>query len=149
MDIYTEDDYAKSYTELIEILKHISPKRRSKIPKEVLEMYNLKRDEKYDYKYNNNLKLEEQNMSHLTKILIANIYINYWTNEEERKIIESNDKKELYQNELDKREKYNPDNLFKTREKNKPKEVTDIAIIKKKNIFEKIIEKIKSAFDIK
>ena len=39
IDIYTKEDYAKSYTELIEILKYISKSDLNKIPKDKIKNY--------------------------------------------------------------------------------------------------------------
>lgn len=145
--VYTKEDYARAYTELIEVLKHISTSSLNKIPKENLEMYNAQKDKNYKYKYNEDLEFEEQNMSQLTRILIANLYIEYWASEEEKSAIKEKDKEELLQIEMQKREQYNPDNLFANRKVVKKEEVaTSLTAIKEKNIFEKIIDKIKSIF---
>ena len=61
--------------------------------------------------------LDNQDMKPKTKTLLTIIYREYWCNEEERaeldKILIENDKK----HETEIREKYNPDNIFKKREK--------------------------------
>lgn len=143
---YTKEDYTKAYTELLEILKYVSKSSLEKIPKENLEMYELNRDKNYNYEYNNNLEFEEQKMSKLTRILIANIYIQYWASEEERKVLKQRDKEELEKIEIEKRNIYNPDNLFANRRKIENLEEKNLVIVKKKNIIEKVLEKIKKIF---
>lgn len=145
---YTKEDYAKAYTELLEILKYVSKSSLEKIPKENLEMYNLNKDRNYNYEYNNNLEFEEQKISRLTRILIANIYIQYWASEEERKILNQRDKEELEQIEIEKRNTYNPDNLFANRRKINNVEEKSLVIVKKKNIVERIIDKIKNILNL-
>lgn len=145
---YTKEDYTKAYTELLEILKYVSKSSLEKIPKENLEMYELNRDKNYNYEYNNNLEFEEQKMSKLTRILIANIYIQYWASEEERKVLKQRDKEELEKIEIEKRNIYNPDNLFANRRKIENLEEKNLVIVKKKNIIEKVLEKIKKILNL-
>lgn len=145
---YTKEDYTKAYTELLEILKYVSKSSLEKIPKENLEMYELNRDKNYNYEYNNNLEFEEQKMSKLTRILIANIYIQYWASEEERKVLKQRDKEELEKIEIEKRNMYNPDNLFANRRKIDNLEEKNLVIVKKKNMIEKVLEKIKRILNL-
>lgn len=155
IDCYTKEDYAKAYTELLEILKYFSKESLEKLPKENIEMYNLEKDKNYNYTYNEELELDEQNISKLTIILIANLYIQYLASEEERNAIKERDKKELEILENQKREMYNPDKIFENRKqgnlkhniedisKLKQNEDISLSIVKNQNIFTKIIEKIK------
>lgn len=145
---YTKEDYAKAYTELLEVLKHVSSSSLNKIPKENLEMYNQNKDKNYKYEYNSKLEFEQQQMSRLTRILIANIYIQYWASEEERNRIKQMDKNELDQMEIEKRNMYNPDDLFSNRKKENKIEKESLAIINKKNIIERIVEKIKQILNL-
>ena len=145
MIVYTKDDYAKAYTEIIEILKYISKEDLNKIPQEKLEFYLKKRDVNYQFKYDDKLLFEQQKISRLTKIIIANLYVEYWAEEEERKQIKNKDKLELEKQESQKREKYSYDNLFK---KNKREsEITSMVVVKEKNIIQKILYKIKKFFN--
>lgn len=148
---YTKEEYAKAYTELLEILKYVSKSSFEKIPKENIEMYEKLRDNNYKYQYNTSLEIDEQDISHLTTILIANIYIKYWASEEERKKIEENDKRELEQIENEKKAIYNPDDLFIKNRKMESKqnnteieEELSLTIVENKSILTKIIEKLKS-----
>lgn len=148
---YTKEEYAKAYTELLEILKYVSKSSFEKIPKENIEMYEKLKDNNYKYQYNTSLEIDEQNISHLTTILIANLYIKYWASEEERKYIEENDKRELEQIENEKKAIYNPDDLFIKNRKmeseqnnTETEEKLSLTIVENKSILKKIIEKLKS-----
>lgn len=148
MTFYTEDEYSRAYTELLEILKYIPDSSIEKIPKENIEMYELNKDTNYEYHYDNNLTFEEQNISHLTKILIANLYIDYWATNEERTIIKEHDSKELEALEIEKNRKYNTDDIFANRkrkleEKAQNIENTSMIVVENTNIFKKIMKKIK------
>ena len=161
VNCYTKQDYAKAYTELLEILKYFSKESLEKLPKENIEMYNLEKDKNYNFTYNKQLELDEQNVSKLTIILIANLYIQYLASEEERNKIKERDKKELELIENQKRQMYNPDKIFENRKeatykynvedvsKIKQDENISLPIVKKQNIFTKIIEKIKLKFSKK
>lgn len=154
VNCYTKEDYAKAYTELLEILKYFSKESLEKLPKENIEMYNVEKDKYHNFTYNEELELDEQNISKLTIILIANLYIQYLASEEERDKIKERDKKELELLENQKREMYNSDKLFENRKKasykyniedvNEKQQNTNISlsIVKKQNIFKKIIERI-------
>lgn len=145
INIYTKEDYAKAYTELIEILKYVPNEDLKKIPKTKLETYMKNRDCNYNYIYNKELSFENQTILKLTKILIANIYIQYWASNEKRQEIRNQDKKELYNIEMKKKEIYSTDNIFKKKTKKEVNynQITSMTVIKKKNIIEKIIDKIK------
>lgn len=145
---YTEDEYSRAYTELLEILKYVPASTAQKIPKENIDMYELNKDKNYEYHYNNDLSFEEQNISHLTKILIANLYIDYWATDEERDIIKEHDSKELEALEIEKNKQYNTDDIFASRKKKLEEkaqniENTSMIVIENTNIFKKIMEKVK------
>lgn len=144
INLYTKEDYAKSYTELLEILKHISYNDVKKIPKEKLTYYEKNKDIAYVFIYNPELSFEEQT-SKLTKILIANLYIEYWTTEEECAQIRDNDKKELYNREMEKKKQYSVDDLFSSRKKteNSAPPTTSLTIVNQKSILSRILYKIK------
>ena len=160
VNCYTKEDYAKAYTELLEILKYFSKESLEKLPKENIEMYNLEKDKSYNFTYNKELELDEQNISKLTIILIANLYIQYLASDEERNIIKERDKKELELLEEQKRQMYNQNKIFENRKrenskyniedisKTKQNENISLPIVKKQNIFTKIIEKINLKFKI-
>lgn len=146
---YTKEDYSKAYTELLEILKHIPAHTFEKIPKENIHMYEDNKDINYEYHYNTDICFEEQNISHLTRILLANLFIDYWATDEERRIIQKHDKNELEQLELEKNKQYNPDDIFASRKKKieqkaQSVENTSMIVLKDSNFFTKLFIKIKN-----
>ena len=133
---YTESEYAKAYKEIIELLRYIPIEETRKIPQNIIDYYDNNKDGTYEFQYNPNIDFNKQKIMHLTKILIANLYKNYWCDELERIRIEKREEREIQSEQY---EEYNTDNLFK---KKKEETKNEIAVIKKENILYRIIKRI-------
>jgi len=151
--IYTNEEYSKSYTELLEILKYFSKSDLIKIPKNLIKRYLKDRDTNYIFHYNPELDLEHQNVSKLTQILIANLYIKYFADENEQENIKNKNLEELSQIEKNYQEQYNVETIFNKRKEksiidgsfNNATDITSLAVVpNKENIFKRIFYKIKS-----
>lgn len=145
---FTNDEYSKSYTELLEIFKYFSKSDFIRIPKDIIKRYIRDKDKNYNFSYNPDLEIDKQNVSKLTQILLANLYIDYFVDENEQEILRDKDLKVLAQLEKRKQEEYNIEKIFdKRKEKiaiNDTTEITCLSVIEEKeNIFRKIIYKIK------
>lgn len=152
--IYTNEEYAKSYTELIEILKYFSKSDLLKIPKNNLLRYIRDKDNNYSFSYNPDLDINEQNISKLTQILFANLYIDYFADDSERQSIKNKDQEELQKLEKQKQEKYNIETIFNKRKtesiNNNLSETTSLTIIPvKENIFKRFLYKIRCILKLK
>ena len=105
--------YAKAYTEVLEIVKYFPEEEYNKIPKEKIEFYKNNMDKDYVFTINPEIDLSKQNISPEANAIIINIFIDYFATEEQKvkikEILDLNQKKE----EQEKREKYNPDDIFK------------------------------------
>lgn len=116
--------YAKAYTEVLEIIKHFPEEEYNKIPKEKIEFYKDNKDKDYAFVINPEIDLSEQNISPEANAIIVNLFRDYFATEEQKvkikEILDLNQKKE----EQEKREKYNPDDIFKKANKNT--EITNI-----------------------
>ena len=110
---YTLEEYKNSYYELVELFKHINKLVVMRIPYDILKYYKDNALSNNSFKYDENVELDEQKISHLTKILYANLYINYIAENEEREKLLEEDKLELKRIEEEKRKKYNIDDIFK------------------------------------
>lgn len=144
-----------AYTEIYEILNYMPINYIRKLPKELLNLFEQKRNKEYKYCINTEKKISEQEMLTETKAILANLYRDFWATPEKKEIILQKEKNErdLYQNEL--RKKYNIDNIFKNNSQSKyimqnddSKDKTfsnNVAVVEyKESIFKKIINKIKS-----
>ena len=116
--------YAKAYTEVLELIKHFPEEEYNKIPKEKIEFYKDNKDKDYVFVINPEIDLSDQNISPEANAIIVNLFRDYFATEKQKvkikEILDLNQKKE----EQEKREKYNPDDIFKKANKNK--EITNI-----------------------
>jgi len=141
-------EYRVAYTEVIEILKYVPDEDVNKIPKEKLEFYKSNMDNEYNYKLDMTKEFEEQEMSDITKAILANIFRDYWATPYQKERIEAKEKYDLEKLEEEKREKYNPDNILKNKQKSTIVENTNLPmIIKKETFFKKLISFIKGLFN--
>ena len=106
-------EYRRAYTEVVEILKYVPDEDVGKIPKEKLEFYKANMDKEYTYKLDMSKEFEEQEMSEITKAILANIFRDYWSTQYQKERIKAKEKYDLENLEQEKRKKYNPDNIFK------------------------------------
>ncbi|MBQ7411122.1 MAG: hypothetical protein IJW20_07060 [Clostridia bacterium] len=138
------------YNEILEILKYIPSYDFEKIPETVLEDFRKKKEECYDFSFDLDKPLEQQEISRDTYILFVSIYKNYIANEYEKNKINEM----LRLNELAKSKKSEikySQNVFKKREKINKKITNEVLeekmiIVYKKDFWNKIIEKIKRLF---
>lgn len=109
--------YAKAYREVLEIIKYFPKEEYAKIPKEKIEFYKKNMNRDYNFTINPEIDLSEQNISPEANAIIVNLFTDYYATEKQKikikEILDLNQKKE----EQAKREKYNPDNIFKKEEK--------------------------------
>lgn len=148
-----ENNYAKAYKEVIEILKNVPKESVNKIPKEIIEIFNTNMDKDYKFKIDENSSFEEQNLLEETKVIFANIYRDYWATPYQKEKIEEKEKNDRLKVEEEKREKYNIDEIFKRRKStiNKIEENNDPNLpieIKKEKFYQKLIKFIKRIFKI-
>ena len=133
--------YAKAYVEVLEIISHFPKEDYKKIPSEKIQFYEKNKDKSYKFKINPEIDLEIQNISKEAKAIIINLFTDYFATKEQKdkiqEILELNKKI----NEQEKREKYNPDYIFKKVNKfeqddiKTPKNTTNTALIEYKESF--------------
>lgn len=137
--------YANAFYEVLEVLMYISKEDYEKIPGTLIELFEENANLNHNFKYNSQSTLSEQGCSEITRTIIALLYRDYWASNEEKENILLNERNDKIRIEQEKKEKYNPDNLFKkTRTQNI--ECKEIVEYKEANFFRKILRKIKSFF---
>ena len=106
-------EYQEAATETLKILENTDIDDVKKIPKKFLEFLEKISSKTYNPIFDYSKPIRELNLKPKTKALLGIIYLKYWANEEERNIFrkKTKEKEKLYQLEL--REKYNTNNLFK------------------------------------
>ena len=110
--------YANAYSEVLEILKYVSKEDYEKIPNSKIELFETNHNKEYVFKYNPNKTLDEQNVSKTAKAIIAILFRDYWATEIQRRKIINKQNYDRMKLEEEKKIRYNPDNLFKSNEKN-------------------------------
>lgn len=147
-----ENNLLKAYSEVDKILSFMEIRYVEKVPKKIREMFKNEKLQDYEPNIDKNIPLEEQQLERKTLAILAMLNLNYWCENEEEKeelirAYSNNDKKR--NEEL--REKYNPDNIFKNKNKEREveqitEEITAIAEYKKENFIKKLLNKIKRLF---
>lgn len=147
--------YANAYSEVLEILKYIPVEDYNKIPKNKIELFETNANNDYSFTYNPDKTLEEQEVSKITKGIIAILFRDYWASEIQREKIITKQKHDRIKIDEEKRKKYNID-IFQNRNNNKQGQnieenisASEVAMVEyKDSIFRKILNKIKSLFNI-
>ena len=104
--------YAKAYTEVVEILKHIPKEEYEKIPETEIQFYENNCDKNYKYEYDENKTIKEQPISREANAVIISIYMNYFANEKQKGIINEILKQNSINAENEKKKKYDINNIF-------------------------------------
>ena len=110
-------EFAEAATEINKILSYLPTEYVKKIPIRLRKFFEDVESKEYIPNIDPYKQLDKQDLKPKTQTLLTIIYRNYWCTEQERaeldKILIKNDKK--YEKEL--REKYNPDDIFKNKQK--------------------------------
>ena len=146
------NEYKIAYSEVLEILKYISTEEFNKIPNDMIEMFKENAISSNDFIYDPNKTLQEQNVSELSRYIIAILFRDYWATENQRQRILA---KQKYERQKRKEEMYSYDNIFKKNNNdNISKQIeessTEIQMVEyKEPVFKRIINKILKFLHIK
>lgn len=145
------ENYAKAYTEILKIIEYLPDSEYQKIPQKLIEKFQEESDKEYAFEIQSKDDFENKKLLKETEYIMYALYRNYLSDEEERGQLIRLEKQAYNDSEENKRIKYNPDNIFK----NKDRKVIDsserisneVAITQyNKSIFKKIWNKILSIF---
>lgn len=138
-------EYAIAYKEVMTILSYVPKSDVDKIPQEKLDFYKSNMDNEYEYKIDETKQFEEQEMSDITRAVLANIFKDYWATPYQKGRIEAKEKYDLQKMEEEKSKKYNPNNIFKDKQADKIITSSNLPVeVKKENFFEKLVRFIKN-----
>ena len=150
-----EDNYPKAYKEVIEILKYVPEESVNKIPQTMLDTFKTKMDKEYNFIVDINKAFEEQELLEETKAIFANIFRDYWATPYQKERIEAKEKYDRQKAEEEKREQYNPNDIFKRKQKDNEKDENIQAVnnnlpieVKKEKFYEKIVNFFKKLFHL-
>lgn len=140
------EEYANAYTEVLAILKHISKEDYDKIPENKLELFRINANKEYNFVYNPEKTLDDQNICKRAKAIIVILFRDYWATSEQKEKIIKKQKNDRLILEEQKKLLYDVENIFK--KKSYANEKVNKIIVHKENIFKKWINKIKSFFKL-
>ena len=135
-----------AYAEIDSFIELLPKAEKEKIPNNLIRYFKEEKDKETVKKLSLDIPLEKQNLQEDTWNLIAMIYLKYLCEDEEEKkeleqIYDENEKK--YREEM--KEKYNPEKIFKEREKQQVIQNLPIKV-QKESIIQKIIKFINKLF---
>lgn len=147
------DRNACAYKEIYEILKIFPGELVNKVPKDKIDFFYKNMDNNYEYNISKET-FDGQTMLEETAAILTILFRDYWSNQEQKEKLINFTKNAQSIVEKEDREKYNPDNIFKKRNReDEIKENTiqnEVALVEyKESVFKKFINKIKSIFKIK
>ena len=140
---------SNTYEEVYEILSYMDKFTVMKVPEEILKVIKTKRNINFRTKINKNDIFNEENVSKETIDFICWLDYKYWIDEERKYEIDRINIEKVKKSEEEKRKKYNPDNIYKNREKKYteiPTSNITSMIEYKESVFKRVIDKIKSIF---
>lgn len=143
-------EYSEAITETLDIIRHTRKEDVDKISSEFMEFLNANASKTYKPELDHTKKIKEMQLKRKTKVILAIIYKKFWCNSEKQeqfnRVLKENEIK--LENKL--REKYNPDNIFKNRNKielqEEPSEKTRMIIVQEEKWYQKIFNLIKNFF---
>ena len=143
--------YANAYKEVLIVLNNLIKEDYEKIPKEYIEFLETNANPNYDFKYDSSKAFNEQELLDDTKYILFSLFEKYGATEIQKSKIKSF--KDNYNKKLEKkkREKYNPDDIFKKNTLNEniineTKENVQMVEYKEQRWYEKIFAKILKIF---
>lgn len=135
--------YEKALMEVNEVLEYMDEKYTKQISSEFTNMMIKNMDLSYNFKYDINKPLQEQNLSEEAKIILSIIYLRYFCDTEEKTQIINKMKENDLEDEKQAKDKYNPDKIFDENIETIIKKDSELPVIPKK-WYQKFFEKIKN-----
>lgn len=151
--MYISAQTKQAYTEIDNFIELLAEEDRNKIPKKLRQFFKEEKDEEYTKTIDIETPIKEQNLKEETLALIALLNIKYICDDDKERrrltiLYHDNDIK--YQEFL--KEKYNPDNIFKNKDKHigitDEMEIENVQLVKYEEIkwYKKIFIKILNIF---
>ncbi len=111
-------EYSEALSEIDDIFKHLNTDILNKIPQKFKDYVSNNKSKTYNPKFDHTKKLTELQLKEKTVLLLSVVYMNFLCDEESKKRYVEKLKDNSIKKEQERREKYNPDNLFKNRKSN-------------------------------
>ncbi len=141
-------EFAEACTEINEIFEFLDENEVNKVPYELRKIFKDAQSKEYIPNIDSTKPLEKQDLKKKTKDILVELYIKYWCGDEDKKEVDKilNENYEKKHSKL--REKYNPDDIFKSRNKSENcNDEKQLALVQyKESVFRKILNKISKLF---
>ena len=134
------------YSEVYSVLNLLGDYFIEKIPVDTYKMIKEKRNKDYNPIYNLNISLDKQKISRRSLSVIALFDVNYWSGIERKSILKEMFKQNGIQRQNELSEKYKTEDMFQTIVRENKNTGEEIIVKEEKNIFYKILDKIKNLF---
>ena len=145
-------EYKQSLKEVNTILTLMGKEYINKLPNKLINFIKENMDNSYISDINVNTPINEQPIKNDTKILLSLLYRNYWCSEEKKRELLEQDAYLKSEREKEIHEKYNPDNIFKTKQQKIISEeniVNNVSMVEyKESLFKRILIKVKRIFRV-
>ena len=134
-------NYANAYKEVLIILDNLIKEDYDKIPKEYIEFLKSNCNNEYEFYYDNSKTFEEQELLDDTKYILFGLFEKFGATEIQKEKIKNFKDNYFRKIEEEKREQYNPDDIFKNANKAKNTDIemsennTNTALIECKGSF--------------
>ena len=112
-------NYANAYKEVLIILDNLIKEDYDKIPKEYIEFLKSNCNNEYEFYYDNSKTFEEQELLDDTKYILFGLFEKFGATEIQKEKIKNFKDNYFRKIEEEKREQYNPDDIFKNANKAK------------------------------
>ncbi|MBO5349915.1 MAG: hypothetical protein J6A89_08910 [Clostridia bacterium] len=112
-------NYANAYKEVLIILDNLIKEDYDKIPKEYIEFLKSNCNNEYEFYYDNSKTFEEQELLDNTKYILFGLFEKFGATEIQKEKIKNFKDNYFRKIEEEKREQYNPDDIFKNANKAK------------------------------
>ena len=113
-----DNKYARAYTEALEIIKNFPEEEYNKIPKEKIKFFEDNMDKDYKFTIDPEKELEVQGISKEAYAVIVVLFQDYFATEKQKEKINNILRLNEIKAEQEKKEKYNPEELFEKVRKN-------------------------------
>ena len=141
--------YMDAFSEVDAIIKIMPSNLVNKIPLKLQQLINEYKNDKYKPLIEE--PIENYELMDESKIILSLIYRDFLCSNEEKEILKIRDSEKLKEEEQQLREKYNPDDIFKNKNRNVPQEEqpsleTRMTVVQEEKWYQKIFNLIKGLF---
>ncbi len=140
------DSLSQAMYETSVILDNTEKRLIDKIPEKVINSIKSKAKMEREFVYDTSRKLKDQDITDMTRGLLAIIYRDYFCDEQERKIYNEFYRTAVQQAELEKQEKYSADKIFQNKKNQRVATNMSLVPYEKETIWTKIANKLKHLF---